>query len=102
MNHPIAFIFIARIKIIVAYIKELLNVIREIIDEGIALPNLIEYNQWKFIWTRRRHIAFRSKQWTCILCTYYVCGWRERERREKIFVSITRDLLFTFYWIMYL
>ena len=60
MNHPIAFILIARIQIVIANIKQLLNVIGEIIDEGIAMPDLVENDEGEFVGTRWRYITFRS------------------------------------------
>lgn len=96
MNHPIAFIFITRIQIVVAYIKKLLNVVGEIIDKRIAVPYLVKNYQWKFIWTRRWHVAFRSKQWTC-MCMFvrFVVVWMERREKKSFQLLVTYFSLFT-------
>lgn len=63
MNHPIAFVFVASVEIVIANIEKLFDVVRQFVEERVSVPDFIENHQWKLVGPRGRHIGLGGEQW---------------------------------------
>lgn len=56
MDHPVALVLIAGVQIVVPDAEEVLDIVAELVQERITVPDLIEDDERKFVGSRGRHI----------------------------------------------